>query len=279
MKLYRYTSLGRPVDLAFPTNRAIVLNSGLVVLGVGVTELLAHTRPAQATVTALATALAVFLAWALGRELDPDRDGAAFAAAALALLASWTLGTPSILALLVVLLSLRIVNRTVGPPARALDSLALFALALLVVARGGWVPGAVAGTAFLLDGVLKPPHRRHFALAVGVAAFLAWQRALPPAASAAGAGGTLRWAAIGLALPFLGVVVRGGSPVSVTDIGSQPLLSSRVRAAQVLGLVAVLLGVAGEATGLRSLAPLWAAVAGAGLHWLAVGRGQRRAEA
>ena len=124
------------------------------------TELLAHTPPGRASVTAVVTALAVFLAWALGRELDPDRDGAAFVAAGLALLASWTLGRPSILGLFLILLSLRLVNRTVGPRARALDSLLVFGFALFVVARGEWLPGAVAGTAFLLDGLLRPAHRR-----------------------------------------------------------------------------------------------------------------------
>ncbi|MDT8437023.1 MAG: hypothetical protein RRA92_09750, partial [Gemmatimonadota bacterium] len=132
MDLTRFTSIARPVDPAWPTNRAIAALAALAAAGTAAVVLLAGRGDAGAAAAlgeGLVAGVSVFLAWALARELDPDRDLAAFAAALLGLVAVSGLGTPRFAAVFLVLLALRVVNRTVGPPARTGDTLAILALA------------------------------------------------------------------------------------------------------------------------------------------------------
>jgi len=273
--LARWTSIGRPIDPAWPTNRAIAVLSGLVVLGTAAIELLAgrgETGLGTSIVDGVLAGLAVFLAWALARELDPDRDHAAFAAALIALVLALWLGPPRFGPLVLLLLSLRIVNRTVGPPARPLDTLAILALAAWVAWSGGWIVVFATTLAFLLDATLRPAHRIHLAAAgaaLALTGVAASRSGFPPAWSPATATSIV---ALVLLLPYLRVIQASSRLETRTDTGGLPLDSRRVRAAQALGLLVAVLAVSVEgAAGLAELSPLWSALAGCGLY-LAAGR-------
>ena len=81
--IYRLTSIGRPVDPRYPSNRALLIVLPLLaVASVGLRGVLDLERSAL-TVT-LQSLLVGFAAWALTRELAPDDDAAAFVALALA---------------------------------------------------------------------------------------------------------------------------------------------------------------------------------------------------
>ena len=75
--------------------------------------------------------------------------------------------TPSLLVVLWLLLVLRIVNRTVGLPAKPLDSPAVLGLGACLTWQGYWMVGLMTAVAFLLDGLLSPPLRTHLFRAVG----------------------------------------------------------------------------------------------------------------
>ena len=212
-------------------------------------------------------ALAFFLAWAVARELDPDHDRSAFVAAGLSLIPHAILGRPDFAAVLLVLLVVRTVNRTVGPAARPLDTLAVLGLAGIAVWRGHPVLAGAAAAGLVLDAILKPPHRIHLAAAGAAIGLLAvgLSRSTLPTAIGFGA---LDWAALAATLPFFTLVRASGQPRTVTDREGLPLAGTRVRAGQCLAW-ATLVGIVlleGRA-GLAALSPVWAALVGTGAYF------------
>jgi len=113
----------------------------------------------------------VFLTWALGREVDPDANHVAFLAIVPAIVLTVLVGTPDFSLLFLALLLLRVVNRSIGRPAKLVDSLLVLGLASWLARSGAWYGLVSAAVAFLLDSVLVNPLPRHrwFGLAaVGV---------------------------------------------------------------------------------------------------------------
>jgi len=278
METTRITSIGRPVDPAWPTNLAILILSLTVVLVVAAFRMVfGGLAFLPALVAGAFAGGSVFLAWALARELDPDHDLAAFVGALIALLAWELLGSPRFASLVLLLLGLRIVNRTVGPPARPLDSIALLLLAGWVAWRGDWITTFVVLIAFLLDGTLRPEHRIHLAAAGAALALtgVAVSRAgIPAELSGPDLPSVL---ALALLLPFLRILERSRSLRTLTDVGALPLVAKRVRSGQALGLLAVLLSVAAYGLeGLEALSPLWAAMVGCGLFSIVAGGRDRQ---
>lgn len=278
METTRITSIGRPVDPAWPTNRAILILSLTVMLVVAAFRIVfGGLAFLPALVAGALAGGSVFLAWAFARELDPDHDLAAFVGALIALPAWELLGSPRFASLVLLLLGLRIVNRTVGPPARPLDSISLLLLASWVAWRGDWITMVVILGAFVLDGTLKPEHRIHLAAAGAVLALtgVAVSRAGIPAGLA---GPDLpSVVALALVVPFLRVLAQSRNLQTLTDVGALPLVANRIRSAQALGLLAVLLAVAAYGLeGLEALSPLWAAMVGCGLFTFVAGGRERQ---
>lgn len=264
------THIGRPIDPRWATNRAIVVASLAAMLGGFVLALGVHDlSPARSLLQGMVVGVSVFLAWALAREVDPDGEIAAFAGAAIAFPTVLVLGSPRLASLFAVLLALRIVNRTVGPAARAHDTIAILLLNGWLAWTAEWVGALAVCLAFLLDAVLRPPHRTHLAAAGASLALLgvAVSRAQGP--PGIGATDWIPFSALLLLLPFIRVMRASEHPRSVTDLGGVPLSGTRVRAAQALGLLVVVLAVAVFGReGLTALSPLWAAMTGSGLFAL-----------
>jgi hypothetical protein len=162
MKLSDFTSLGRiPIDPRYPTNLAIGALSLVVTIAGTLWRLLSGLALLESALWGIGAGLVVFLTWALGREIDPDHDLSAFVGAGLVLIALLFLDIPALLVVLWLLTVLRIVNRTVGLPAKPLDSLAVFGLGAWLTWQGYWMAGLITAAAFLLDGLLSPPLRYH----------------------------------------------------------------------------------------------------------------------
>ena len=131
----RFSSVGRPIDRRYPTNRAIAgLTLVVAILGFAVRRL-TGTHPLESFTGGLVLAIGFFLAWAIARELDPDHDASAFVAAALSLIPQTVLERPDLAGVLLILLLLRIVNRTVGPAAQPLDTIGILALQVTLAGR------------------------------------------------------------------------------------------------------------------------------------------------
>ena len=269
MKRTDITSIGRAVDLTYATNRAIAVATVLVTVGGLFWRRLSGAPWLSSAAWGTQVGLTVFLTWALCRELDPDHAIASFVAAGLALVgvAAWSL--PKLTAVLWLLILVRIVNRTTGLAAGALDALGLVGLGGWLSLQGTWGYGLVTAMALFLDSRLPDPARRQllFALLSAVVTVLAAGLAIgSPWEAPSLAGGLV---ALGLSSVFLPVIFSVRSLDSVGDETGERLAPARVRAAQVLALLAgVALAFLEGPSALVSLAPLWASVIGASSTWL-----------
>ena len=164
--LYRLTSIARPLEPEYPTNKAVLLLMPLAGL---VAAVVATWRGGDATDIASAglTAVgAVFGTWALGRELAPDYNAAAFVGMALAFAMVLVVETPSLLLVFLTLFLVRIVNRTVGLPARLSDSaVVLLLVAWAVYSLENPLLGVLGAVAFGFDAVLRDPRKRQIGFA------------------------------------------------------------------------------------------------------------------
>jgi hypothetical protein len=284
MDLQQISGVARPLDPGYPSNRWI----GIVTLAVLALAWLGRGAAAEdwlaAAGWAVVGAVAVFLAWALARELDPDAEGAAFTAAgimAAALLAAGASGAalPDLAALFVLLLATRVLNRTSGLGATVADGIGLLALGLWLTTQGQPLYLVAGAAALLLDGLMPPRARRRLIVggaALAIAAVIAVAASQPPAPAVphplAPTWLPLLAALVAAAL-LLPSVRAAGRAQSTGDATGAPLSPARVRAGQglalVTGLIAVLLQ---GAAGLIGLLPLWAAMAGVGSTRLVAGR-------
>jgi len=269
MKRTDITSLGRPLDPDYPTNRAIGVVALVVLLGGLVWQRLSGAPWLDSALWGARAGLTVFLAWALCRELDPDHPMAAFLAAGLALVALLARGLPELTVILWLLILLRVVNRTTGLPAGVLDVLGLVGLTGWLSLQGNWGYGLITSIALFLDSQLPDPARRQLLLAllsivVTVVAAIVGEGFPQEAPSLM--GGLL---ALGLSLLLLPVVLAARSVDSGGDETGERLTPSRVRAAQVLALLAgVETAFVEGSSAFGTLAPLWASVLGACFTWL-----------
>jgi hypothetical protein len=270
MKLSDVTAVGRAVDVRYPTNRAIVLLAAAVTAGGTGVRLAGDEAVLDALGWGVRAGLAVFFAWALARELDPDHDLAAFVAAGLMVAGLFSFDLPDLLAMLWWVVALRVVNRSTGLPARILDSAGLLGLGAWLAWQRGWPYGLWTAVAFLIDGLLPAPRRRHLALA---GAMVVITGVVVVVQGSPARMGDLPWpmvAAIGATTLLFGVVMVTTRRLrAVCDYTGAPLELWRVWAGQGVALVAALLGA--WLAGLGSVVawlPLWAALLGTGLYRL-----------
>ncbi|UFP96238.1 hypothetical protein [Gloeobacter morelensis] len=270
MKLSDLTAIGRPVDLSYPTNRAIALLAAVTTFGGSVFQLFMGAPWLQSGLWGLTAGIAVFLAWAIARELDPDKDLAAFVAAGLAMVGVALWGLPNLAVLFWLLLVVRVVNRSTGLSVQWSDSLAVLALGSWLAFQGNWAYAALTAVALWLDSQLMPANRGQVAFAAVGAALtllaLVFGEAAPNAGISLAAGAV----AMGLAAVFLPVLVGSSRLVSVGDEDGETLVPIRVQAAQALALAAgIEIALWSGVAGLTAVAPFWAAVLGtAAYRWL-----------
>jgi hypothetical protein len=264
----RATALARPIDPTVASNRFAIFSSAVVVVaGTLATSLAA---PELGVTGALGRGLrygvGAFLAWAIARELDPDRTRAA-RDAVLAYLPAMVLGTPALAGVVALLLAARITVRSTGRVPTVVDLVVLVGVAgVAATSAPGFVAAAALAWAVWDDGRLPAPapqpRTQLAAVAVAAAAlvgsvltgsFLTGWRA-PRALE-------LVW----IVVVVVAVVVRPRPTAvrAVGDDGHTPLDAARVVRARwlVVGtLAAALLWAGGDAV--PALAPAAAAVVG-----------------
>lgn len=273
MKISDITTLGRtPIDPSYPTNRAIAALALVVAIAGTIVHLLTGAALLESVLWGIGAGFVPFLTWALGRELDPDHDLSAFVGAGLVLIAFLLPDMPSLVLILWLLLVLRIVNRSVGLPAKPLDSLGVLGLGAWLAWQGYWMVGLMTAVAFLLDGLLSQPLRYHLFVS-GLAFVTTVAIAIFHGEMAMESGPTMPLviASVVLVGLFTIVIATTRKVEAVGDATGKVLNPRRVQAAQVLALLTGLLFAwwAG-ASGVVTVLPLWAAMIGVSLYRLAM---------
>ncbi len=280
--MHPLTTIARPIDPSYPTNRAIIILMLLISTGAAAySSLYLGVALFDALLQGFVAGIAIFFAWAISRELDPDSEYAAFLPALICIPLLIIVPEPGLLTSLFLLLLLRIVNRTTGQLAGILDSAALLLLTGWLVLGGFWVAGPAAVAAFILDGHLKDPNPRQlwFAtlLIIGMFAYLSLFGSTLTALSLPAAS----WLLIPMLIApllFISVIIRKGRILSGGDQSGEPLDRGRVQAARLLvfSVVMVAIAILGESAA-SLLMPVWAALVGLGVYGCVIwiGKGPR----
>lgn len=264
-RLYDITSIGRPLDPSYPTNRAVqTLMPIAALVGVGVAWLGGADGKGIAF-AALGGLLVVFGCWALGRELAPDDNPGAFIGMGFAFAAFLLLDDTSVLLPFVALFLVRIVNRSTGLKAKLGDSILVWLLCVgAIYSLHNPLLGLVAAIAFVSDALLPDGLPRQWVFAGMSMAAAGFALALDPL------GGvrlpeitpTLVMSLGALSVAWLLNVVFTRSVASVADIGGEPLSLGRVRAGMLIGwLVALQASIATE-PGAHSGILIWTTLTG-----------------
>lgn len=263
---YRYTSIWRPLDPRYPTNRAIVLIALVVAVVRGIFLLATNIDIIQSVSIAGSSGFTVLLAWIVGRELDPDHNASAFIAAGLALIALTQFSPPNIVAVFWTVVMMRILNQTVAP-AKWIDSIALLALATWLSLTENWLYAPLTALSFAVDAFLPDSARRRqlfFAIAaIGltfISVLLTSARTVRSSIPI-----TREWliAEIIIAILFGLLILSTRKFTSTNDRGDRPLDPRRVRAAQGMALLSAF------AWGFAGIAPVlavWTAMLGVVLY-------------
>lgn len=287
--IYRFTTLARPLDPSWRTNRAVLVLMPLGAIISGVVAWWVAGVDEIATLWAAVSGAAVVLgAWALGRELAPDDERAAFFAMILGFGSFLMVSNASLFLLFTGLMLSRLVARTVGLPPTMLDGFAALAMAgataVATCSPDIWLIAALAlgldaglggrpSDATQPDGVGRAPWQLGFvALAVaGTVVHAALLAAFPPPGPITGPWRyslvSLAWA-MPIAVAFLAVIVRTRGLRSVADATGEPLSPRRVRGGMVVVLVLTVRSVLQGDTGTADSVLLWATLAGVSLSGL-----------
>lgn len=260
------SALSRTVDLTYPSNRFAVAGFVVAVLALGTKALIVDDLT---LIGAVFAAVAVFLGWAAGRELDPGTPGVAALGMVLALVIA-LFAAPAALATGVAMIGLRLVSGTIGAPATWLD--------VAVFAGLGVVTGAtpilwIVGGAILM-WLLRAPEVGPLRTWVTVAFIV-------------GAAGGLGWlwyqwndgriddveitaTAYVLAAAAGAAMMVAARPVTVTaptDAGSEDVDRLRIRFARLAaGSFCMWAAVIGGTTGFWTIGPIFAALVAAAVY-------------
>ncbi len=266
-RLYQITSIARPLEWKYPTNRAVILLLPVGALIMAIAGYAQGHEPLQIAWSALTGAVVVFGSWALARELAPDDNAAAFISMFLAF-ATLRFDIPSLLFLFTALFMVRMVNRSTGLPARYLDSFLVLGLTFWAA----WemeTPGLclVAALAFVLDGQLRDGQRHQWGFAfISIAGAIYVYDRFGMGGADPEAFSTLdTWLIASVTIVYVAIALLLHRVRSVGDATGLPLSTSRVRAAMFIGLLAASQALVHGAEGFERVSLVWATLAGVAL--------------
>jgi len=258
------SGIGRPLSLKYPTNRAIIIIvASVFVLGTSV-KLVAGDSFIASIVWAFGAAAALFFAWALARELDPDSNAAAFISAAFMLVALFFAGLPALLTLFWLLLITRILNRITGVVPKPLDLAGVIILATVLSWQKLWVYGLITALVLYVNSWMDGEKKKGITLVLIVLSLVVLSGFLGNASFTTidiSAGAIV--AATFFTLFFIPVICIKTTPKSLTDITKRPVSVFRLRVARVAAVATgILAAIMQGNTGFNDLLPLWAAIGG-----------------
>jgi len=242
-------TLGRPVDISYPSNAFILVFAAASFLGFGLASVFGGGSALGSLAFGFRVFLSVFLAWAIGREIDPDQSLTAALAAVGQVIVIWFVDVPSLLFSFWALFTFRVLNRTTGLKAGYGDTVLATAISAWAGYQLSWVIPAAAAAIFIADSFLKEPNRIHLVIGTLLAGEAAYLLVPDPGIWS----GFVKYPVklglvIGISVAFLFVIYRSRNVTSVGDETGEPLAARRVQLTQLICLLVAI------------LFPLWAGV-------------------
>ena len=157
---------GRPLDFNYKTNKVIAIVSLFTLIAGIVFQLVTGKAFLNSLLWAAGAGAAVFLTWAIARELDPDHHWAAFPGVVIMLIALPLVGLPGFILLFWLLTATRVLNHTTGLRPGLADSVVLTILTGWLLWKGYWIPGVLTVVVFILDGFMDGENRKQFVFGV-----------------------------------------------------------------------------------------------------------------
>ncbi|MFB6290270.1 MAG: hypothetical protein ABEJ25_00860 [Candidatus Bipolaricaulia bacterium] len=258
------SNLSRPLDTDYPSNVFILVISSASLLGFGIYSWLSGESALWSIVFGAKAFLSVFLAWALCREIDPDRPLAAGLAAIGQVIVIWVTNVPNLLLTFWALIIFRVLNRSTGLKAGLADIVLVSALSMWLGFELAWVIPGVSAVILLLDGLMLNPNRKNLVpgiLLIGEAIYLVvnnpdiWIGFVDYPAKLG--------LVLGISLTFLFGISRYRTVTSGNDKTNEPLSPSRVQLTQFMAVsVALLLPLWTRVYGFHQSTTFWPVLGG-----------------
>lgn len=267
MNLRELSTIGRPVDADYPSNVFILVFSFAIFLGFGISSYLSGSPFLESLVFGVRSFISVFFAWALGREVDPDRPLSAGLAAVGQVVVIWFIDVPSLMLSFWALFTFRVLNRSTGLKAGPADTLIATGVAAWLGYQLSWVIAGASAVVFFADALMEEPNSNHLipgALLFGEGlVFLIFD----PSIWVGYLNYTVKFGiVIGISITFLLVIYNNKTVSSVADETNEPLSSRRVQLTQLVALlVAILLPLWSGVWGFHQSATLWSVLGGTSL--------------
>lgn len=230
----KISALGRPILLNCTTNRVIVYFTLTVFAAVFLYQLVLTAPFMEALSVSASAALAVFLTWAISREIDPAHDWSAFAGLPFTLAAALLYGSPALITLFFLLLFSRLINGTTGLRATLFDAVMLTVLAVLLFTNSVFIGLPLLALGFGFEALTIPGNRNKAYFAVpSIILFLVLISFFVPDHYYV-AGYNLYTGAVALVIIFLSIflMVRAKKSRVKADHGAQVLDNRRILLAQ-----------------------------------------------
>ena len=151
--LVRYTSIGRPLDIQYATNKAI-----LCILAVSLIVSLFYFRLQnlpiiQGIISSFLFTAGVFFCWAIGREIDPEHDISAFVGLIFLLPLYLWIDQVNLFVLFWLLISFRIINRSTGYPVGIIDLMIYLIIIIVLVLTFHQIIALLSAMIFFIEAV------------------------------------------------------------------------------------------------------------------------------
>lgn len=261
------SALSRPIDMDYPDNRIIIYLSTVIFVVAISFHILSGKHLSEVIIWAGRSALSIFFAWALTKEIDPDNPHAALIAAGLGVCCLLFLEIPFILPLVLLLFLFRITNRTSGIIPTLFDSILILLTGIFLIYTGNCIQGVLMTFAFFMDARLNEPIKRHFIFAficLIISLFVLYESNLKILFVS-----QYQIFILLLLIVFSIVkIINAEIPRTLSDVKSKPLLKERIIATRMIALLAGLLTLFAGLNSLSSIFPLWAAIGGSTTYYI-----------
>ena len=266
MEIDKISSIGRPLDFNYKTNKAIVIITTITIMFGFVLSILKEFTIPNVILSGVSFGITFFVSWAISREIDPDNSISAFIGLIPLFIILFFWIETNIIILFWLLISLRIINRTTGLPARIFDSGLLFVISVLMSYFYSPIFGLLSAIVFLFDAKLIDGQKfqlifASLSLFLSIIFFTINNKVFVlPIFSMLQLLGILAITIGFLFIPYYTKTVK-----SKGDQNDKPLSVSRIRAGQIFALFSVLL-VSFFEFGITAMIPVWCALAGVITH-------------